>query len=186
VSAAAATLDDVVAAACHEARHRLRLYEHSRQQLLEAAALAQLSVQQQHDLRQQQQQQRQVPRQRAPAGQVAGAGDPAAGVDVSQQEQQQQQVVVQEAASTAAEGRRGCEVPAALPAAAAAASLADTTKSRQQLIDRLHAETAVVIDDTFGSSDGGSDLGYCPAAAGYAAFDRFCKTLALTSTTVGL
>lgn len=47
-AAAATLLQDSVCTACHEARCRLRLYDHSRMQLLEAAALARLcSVQQQ-------------------------------------------------------------------------------------------------------------------------------------------
>lgn len=55
----------MVAAACHEARQRLRLYDATRQQLLEAAALASLSVAQQQEL-QAAAERRQVLRMRQP------------------------------------------------------------------------------------------------------------------------
>lgn len=82
-SAAAATLQDVVASACHEARLRLRLYDHGRGQLLEAAAQArQGDLQLQQWQAEQQQRQRQegvfkVPRPR-PVGRVSGTGAKAA------------------------------------------------------------------------------------------------------------
>lgn len=74
-SAAASTLGDMVAAACHEARQRLRLYEATRQQLLEAAALASLSVAQQQELERGAAERRQVLKMRQPWRQRPAGGE---------------------------------------------------------------------------------------------------------------
>lgn len=192
----------MVAAACHEARQRLRLYEYSRQQLLEAAALAKLSVQQQQELRGQQRhmvqgQQRQAGR--GPKQQLSppGAAEREAPADTQQVQQKQQQlqqpIWQQNEAAVRQDGVGNTLLPSNhMPAAqmrgpvqrqsgVSGASLAQNRAAQQQLVERLRAEAALVVAETPDSNANGPNCACCPAAAAFAAVERFWRSLNLAA-----
>lgn len=195
-AAAAATLEDLVCGRCHEARVRLRLYDTSRLQLLEAAALDKLAAQQEREAQKQQRQRQlqvQQPRQLGPQQRQQQQEQEQEGAAFNGRRQAGGALEVQQVASAgvAAAGNdtAAAPAPAVVQGQDAAVSAgtqlqvprADQESQACKQLDVLRARAAAVLSESFERSSvtPAQHQACCPWAAAYGGFQKLWRTLNL-------